>query len=368
MPSLQSEVSVYGFPLGGDALSITKGVISRIENTNYSHSSMDFLAIQIDAAINPGNSGGPGIHNGKIVGIAMQGYSSAENIGYLIPTNVIKHFLEDIKDGHYSGWPFLGAIIQKTENPAIRRRFSLPDNKSGVLVTKIIDIEGRDNNLKEKDLILRVDGYVIANDGTIEFRKGERTSANYAIQKYQIGGKVKLEVLREQKLIEVEVELKNTREDFSLVPYYLHDEIPSYFVYGGLVFTTLSVDLLKEWGDRWPRSAPTNLVYNTMHNFKTRDKQEVVVLLNVLSDVVNQGYEDINFFIIDNVNNQKIKSLKQLIEVVENNKEEFVDFSNDYGNSIYLNVKEVQNMNSKILNRYMISKDRSLNYLAVNAK
>ena len=71
LPPLQSSVSVIGYPVGGDNVSITSGVLSRIEPRRYSHSGKQLLAAQVDAAINPGNSGGPAMHGGKVVGIAF---------------------------------------------------------------------------------------------------------------------------------------------------------------------------------------------------------------------------------------------------------------------------------------------------------
>jgi len=71
LSNLQDNVSVLGYPVGGDNISVTKGVVSRIEPTMYSHSGRDLLAVQIDAAINPGNSGGPVIKDGKAVGVAF---------------------------------------------------------------------------------------------------------------------------------------------------------------------------------------------------------------------------------------------------------------------------------------------------------
>ncbi|KAG6521323.1 hypothetical protein ZIOFF_018438 [Zingiber officinale] len=56
----QDSVTVVGYPLGGDTIYVTKGVVSRIE---YAHGSSDLLGIQIDAAINPGNSGGPAFND-----------------------------------------------------------------------------------------------------------------------------------------------------------------------------------------------------------------------------------------------------------------------------------------------------------------
>lgn len=66
---------------GGDNISVTKGVVSRVEPTQYVHGASQLLAIQIDAAINPGNSGGPAIMGDKVSGVAFQNLSGAENIG-----------------------------------------------------------------------------------------------------------------------------------------------------------------------------------------------------------------------------------------------------------------------------------------------
>ena len=99
IPQLESSVSVYGYPIGGERLSVTRGVVSRVDFQVYSHSAVDsHLACQIDAAINPGNSGGPVLQEGKVVGVAFQGYSGdvAQNVGYMIATPVLQHFL----DGH----------------------------------------------------------------------------------------------------------------------------------------------------------------------------------------------------------------------------------------------------------------------------
>ena len=74
LPSLNDAVIVLGYPMGGGRLSLTKGVVSRIDYNLYAHSSIDsHLVMQVDAAINPGNSGGPVLFNNKVIGIAFQG-------------------------------------------------------------------------------------------------------------------------------------------------------------------------------------------------------------------------------------------------------------------------------------------------------
>jgi len=75
----------------------------------------------------------------SVVGVAFQGYSGdvAQNVGYMIPTPVIKHFLEDIKDGHYDRYMDLSMSFFNTLNPAMRRALGLTDDDRGVVVTTV---------------------------------------------------------------------------------------------------------------------------------------------------------------------------------------------------------------------------------------
>merc|ERR1712176_1666996 len=100
LPVLQDEVEVLGYPAGGDSLCVTKGVVSRIEMQEYAQAGERLLAMQIDAAINPGNSGGPVINEEmEVVGVAFQGIDeeNVENVGYVVPSSVVLHFLEDVR-------------------------------------------------------------------------------------------------------------------------------------------------------------------------------------------------------------------------------------------------------------------------------
>ncbi|GFH05869.1 PDZ_3 domain-containing protein, partial [Haematococcus lacustris] len=85
VPELQASIAVAGYPVGGDSLSVTKGIVSRLTLVRYSPAAR-LLGIQVDSAINPGNSGGPAfadIEAGHVAGVAFskQVGSSTDNIG-----------------------------------------------------------------------------------------------------------------------------------------------------------------------------------------------------------------------------------------------------------------------------------------------
>ena len=360
LPRVQQEVTVYGFPLGGDTMSITKGVISRIEHQVYAHSSCHFLACQIDAAINPGNSGGPALVSNRVVGVAMQGISQADNIGYIVPVPVIEHFLQDIEDGTYDGFPSLGVVMQGMENKDLKAKYAMEPGQTGMLIFKIVRDSPAAGILREGDVLLAVEGHQVADDGTVAFRDRERTSVSYYIQAHQVGDPLSLDIWRDGKKESVTVTLSRPLEGDWLIPNDQYDVLPSYFVYGGLVFCPLTKNLLKSWGGTWYDAAPEELVSMLGFNFLTDERDEVVLLLRVLPAEPNQGYQDFNNWIVTEVNGEKVRSLKHLAELVEKNTAEpFIRFANKNGQQIVLDPARVAAQQATILKNYRIPEDRS---------
>ncbi len=359
LPETQQEVLVYGFPVGGDMLSITKGVISRIEHQPYVHSSSVFLAGQIDAAINPGNSGGPVLVDDKIVGVVMQGIPSAQNIGYMVPTPVISHFFTDLADGTLNGYPSLGIGLQDMENEDLRRYYRMEEGMNGVLINQIVPGGPADGNLKIDDVLLFIEDFPIGNDGTVEFRPNERTQLNYVIQQKQIGEELKVTILREGEKKETRVNLSRPLTKDRLVPMEQYETLPTYYIYGGLVFCPLTKDLLNIWGPQWYQSAPRELACCLLNNFPEREDQQVVVLLKALAADVNQGYQNISNWVVELVNGEKIWNMHDLVEKIENCEEPFIILEDQYHKKIIIDKDKAENNHQEILEIYRVPSDRS---------
>ena len=135
LPHTKDTVNVYGFPIGGDDLSVTEGIVSRIEYDRYYFGTMG-TRIQVDAALNPGNSGGPAVADDRIIGLVFSRIEDAENIGYLVPADEIRLFLKDIEDGSYDGKPNLFDDFQTAENVALRARLNLDEETTGMVVSQ----------------------------------------------------------------------------------------------------------------------------------------------------------------------------------------------------------------------------------------
>ncbi|MDD4363931.1 MAG: serine protease, partial [Atribacterota bacterium] len=359
LPETQQEVLVYGFPMGGDMLSITKGVISRIEHQPYVHSSSVFLAGQIDAAINPGNSGGPVIVDNKIVGVVMAGIPSAQNIGYMVPVPVIKHFFQDLEDGRYDGYPSLGIGVQDMENEDLRQFYRMNEDMSGVLINQIVPGSPADGNLQNGDVLMALENYKIGNDGTVEFRTNERTNLNYVIQQKQIGEDINLKILRDGLEMEMSLNLFRSLTKDRLIPMEQYEEFPAYYIYGGLVFCPLTKNLLNIWGSQWAQNAPRELIYYLLNNIPEKEDQQIVLLLKVLAAEVNQGYQNINNWVIDKVNGQKIWNIADLVEKIEDCDDPYIIFEDKWNKKIILNREEVIKSQQKIIDTYRIPIERS---------
>ncbi|MGI9238951.1 MAG: S1C family serine protease [Woeseiaceae bacterium] len=359
LPSLGDRVAALGFPIGGDRLSITEGIVSRIEMYPYAHSQRNLLAVQIDAAINSGNSGGPVVKDGEIVGIAFEAMDEAENVGYMIGAPVVEHFLRDIEQGVQDGFPDLGIVTQALESKAHRRSLGLsPKSHSGVLITGVVHGSSAHGVLEEGDVLLMLDRKHVAADGSVSFRKGERIDMSHQVAKHHVGDTMPVQVSRDGKMQNFEIPMKPPR---FLVAEDAYDVKPTYFLYGGLLFVPLSRDLLMTWGSEWWHDAPSEIVAIYENEICSASRSEVVVLQKVLADRANQGYHDVEMMVVDRAEGKKIRNLKDLIRIVESATDEYIRFEGSDGHTIVLDRDRVEKRNPSILRRYGVPFDRSKN-------
>ncbi len=361
LPQAREEVIVYGYPMGGDALSTTQGVISRIESSRYTHSGLSLLTVQIDAAINPGNSGGPALIGNKIIGVAMQTMTQADNIGYVIPVPVIEHFFEDMEDGKYDGFPSAGFSYQTIRNDAFSDMFGIPEEQTGVMVTKIAFDSPAITVMEIGDILMQIDGRPIAGDGTVELRSGSRTRLDYMVNRRQIGESISLEIIRNGVFQTIEITLSATLQDLTVVSNKIYDTPPEYFIFGGSVFMPLSLNYLESWGYDWYLNAVDYLTYPFLFdNWRTENREEIVVLTYMLPAEVNTGYESLQNEIIESVNGIPVESFAQFVELVDNETSQFIEFSTNLGSIIVLDRMQAVASNEEIMGRYGILRDRLL--------
>jgi S1-C subfamily serine protease len=354
LPPVNASVQTYGFPVGGETLSVTSGVISRIEVGLYAHSNKRALLAQIDAPINPGNSGGPVVRDGAIAGISMQMLAEAESVGYMVPAPVVRHFLEDVSDGRYDGFPELGAQLQPLESPSLRGSLGLAPRQSGGLVSRVIHGGSAFGVLERGDVVISIGGHPVAGDLTVTLPGVGRVSLEAVVASRQIGSKLGLQILRSGAPHDMEMTLA---PGAALVPGRRTGEAPEYFLFGGAVFQPLTGEYFELYEELPPRLAG----YSDARGVVTAERRQIVILSAVLPDPVARGYLDWESVVVRSVDGVVPRDLAHLAAIVDAASGKWLRIETEEGFVMALDVAASRAAQPRILKKYGIPADRSAN-------
>jgi S1-C subfamily serine protease len=330
LPQSKDAVYAYGFPTGGDSLSITKGIVSRVEFSTYGYS-VSGLTIQIDAAINPGNSGGPAVAGDKMIGLAFRRLGgNTQNIGYIIPNEEIELFLRDIADGHYDGKPAIYDELQTLENPALRKYLKLDDSVHGIVVHQPFEFQ-TESPLKEWDVVTRIGDTPVDDQGMVNIGDDLRVSFRYLVQKTAVNGKVPLTIVRAGKTQQLQLTVRAERP--LLMPE-LNGAYPSYFIYGPLVFIKATQELAVVLANNAGSSNALSFIRSPLITERgsppTAQRQELVLIAAPLfPHQLSKGYANPVGSVVSAVNGIQIRSLAHLVSVLRDLKSDFVTFEFD---------------------------------------
>jgi S1-C subfamily serine protease len=372
LPPRHARVSVYGFPVGGNELCITAGVVSRIEVRTYTHSQRNLLSLQTDAAINPGNSGGPVFMDDRLIGIAFQSYKrkDLERAGYVVPIPIIQHMFEDLeRDNAISGVPDLGVYWQKIENESLREHLGLGPGQSGVRVSRVLHGSSAAGVLEVDDVILSVDGTPIACDGTVPLREHERVSFEHVVSGHQVGDALELAVLRNGAERTVRVTLAPF---VSLVPLPRPGRRPTYLIFAGLLFRPLSFEYIQDW--EW---AQKHHRYQSFQHetFPSEHRKEVVLIHQVLAHEINLGYHQMREAVVERINGVRISEMRDVPGALAQPRGRFhvietdnhgprsesarSDYHTSHGTLIVIDAEKAERATAEILEEHGIPHDRS---------
>ncbi|CAK9175931.1 unnamed protein product [Ilex paraguariensis] len=276
-----------------------------------------------------------------------------ENIGYVIPTTVVSHFLDDYeRNGKYTGFPCLGVLLQKLENPALRACLKVPSSE-GVLVRRVEPTSDARNVLKEGDVIVSFDGVHVGCEGTVPFRSTERIAFRYLISQKFAGDVTELGIIRAGDFMKVQAIL-NPR--VHLVPYHIEGGQPSYLIVAGLVFTPLSEPLIDE---ECEDSIGLKLLAKARYSLARFEGEQIVILSQVLANEVNIGYEDMSNEQVLKLNGTRIKNIHHLAHLVDSCKDKYLVFEFEDNYVAVLEREVALAASTRILKDYGIPSERS---------
>jgi S1-C subfamily serine protease len=352
LPDVKDEVLAYGYPIGGNSLSITKGIVSRIEFVPYNFP-VQGLRIQVDAAINPGNSGGPVFAGDKMIGVAYAIVNSSQNIGYIIPNEEVDLFLQDIADGKYDGKPAMFDELQTLENPSLRDFLKVDKSVRGMVVQQPISKDA-DYPLKEWDIITRIGKVDIDNQGMVKLTQDINVRFQYHVQKAARQGKLPLTVLRQGKALEIELPVVSRRP--RLVEG-LGGSYPSYFVYGPMVFSRATWEFRSFFNSN--AGSLNSFAFNAQP-LVTRMADEpsaaredlVVVSAPFFPHRLISGYDNRFGSVVQSINDTPVRSLRHMAELLRDLKTELVviKFDQQSAESIVLPHAKMLAATEEILN------------------
>ncbi len=352
LPEIKDAVFVYGYPTGGNSLSTTKGIVSRIEFVNYHHSTSG-LRIQIDAAINPGNSGGPVIAGDKMVGLAFSVATNVQNIGYIIPNEEIELFLKDIADGRYDGKPAMFDSLQTLENPALRKFLKIDPAIKGMVVQRPAQLDPA-YPLKEWDVISQIGDTPIDNQGLVKIGAELNVRFQYLVQQLARDGKVDLTVVRAGKTIKIKLPVGTGRPQ--MIPS-LINEYPSYFICGPMVFSRATNEFRNLISNNAP--ALNAYAYNAsplMTRFGDEpdaEREELVVIsAPFFSHKLVNGYDSRFGSVVHSINDHPVRSLRHLVGMLRDLKDDslVIRFDQRVGESIVVPRKAFIDSTEDVLN------------------
>lgn len=354
------DLVVYGFP-GGEDMQYEVGWFSEIRRSPYTLSDHSNLKYIIDIAGRPGYSGGPLTWNGRMTGMLIEG-DEDNQIGFAVPSQVVRHFLEDIEDGCVDGSAALIGAWQQMENPQIRAHYGLKDHQTGVMIKSVLKPGAGTPRLRRGDIILAIDSCDVRNDGTVAVGPDWRVSFEYLIDRKQAGDTVSVELLRDRRRLTVDVPLIGAGKNRMRLSRYMYDQMPGYIVVGGFVFSTLTGNYAYEFDSEAIDYRTGIHQWTLAEALRTPDesRDEAIVLVRLLPDATTDGYNDCFAHVVSHVNGRAIVNMRELAAA-------FDDDGRDYhrivlqpdDKEIILSRAVLGDRQQAILDKYDVPADRS---------
>lgn len=368
------QVFVVGYPQGGVNSSATAGIISRLSQLIYSKCLVN-VALQIDAAINPGNSGGP-VYNAaqQVIGVAFSHRDGAQNICFVIPYFLIQHYLnyytlkkvgkhESTKENQIRNEKFPGVCDLDAETVCLdneaMRNYLLNSEKtgytSGVMVTRINPFGCTSHALKPQDVICKINNIVVGNDGQVisgnQNELSEKLPVWHLIRMIYPGDQMTIEIVRQRATKTIKITLARVAK--RLLPNSLQDISRDYIIFAGLVMVPLNYWYLFKPPDGLPVPDITKVHLFKFNNmYPSNDLEEIVVLKEILASPLNAGYHYENIQIVS-VNEQPIKNLAHLYQLITTETSEFMKFELENGAIIIIDREKALQESKKIVQKYL---------------
>jgi hypothetical protein len=240
----------------------------------------------------------------------------AQNVGYIIPISVVSLFLNDyFSSGRWLGVCELGFAYRTLECEALREYLGV-EGDAGILVTSVAPLGSLRGILQPNDVVLAVDGVEIHSDATVILNEEPETfqlPLDHLFTRKRPCQPLILSVMRATSRIDLTAVAAPVPP---LLPRYLsQDAKPSFAIFGGLVFSRLSVPLYSEIQEDELAAPAAAALASEAQKWKLFVGQETVVLLSILRHSINDGVDGTNALrFVTHVNDKPVDNLAAFVE------------------------------------------------------
>ncbi|MBN8418060.1 MAG: PDZ domain-containing protein [Verrucomicrobia bacterium] len=295
----------------------------------------------------------PVVKGGKLVGLLLS-YDSKNQVTTILPAPIIEHFLKDVADGSYEGFPSLGMELQATLDEQFREFLGLKPDAPGVLISMIMKGGSAEKaGMKKGDILVAINGFAIDSRGDYRDPQFGALSSSHLVRgRAYVGDKVEIKVIRDGKEVTLNGELTRRKPDDYLVLPYLFDKGPRYVLMGGLLFQELSRPYLDAFGEERRGGAILRLAHVASHpeQYEEEGRKKLVFLSLVLPTPSAQGYDKLGGQVVNKVNGRTIHDLNDLAEAFKSSKDNMhVIELNDFPHVLYLDTFNAERDNMSLL-------------------
>jgi S1-C subfamily serine protease len=289
--------------------------------------------------------------DGKIVGLVTSTWSSRQE-GTVFSLESIRHYLDDFADDAYNGVPGPGPWTQALLRADLRTYYGLADDQHGLAITRVPASRTGAGVLQVDDVLLSIDGHDIDDEGKFVHPTHGRLNAGYLLQgRRYVGDRISATVLRDGKVVDVELELKGQSKGEKRIPDDIEDR-PQYVVTAGLVILELTSRspigrssggvLLRRYRDREGWDEPS-------------ERKRVIYVDRVMQDPVNKGFEGLQHAPIKTINGKPIGMLGDVLEALKTPDGDFHVFRFEGVTADYVvPASELETVDKRVLDTYKV--------------
>ena len=318
-PKIGDTLQIIQIENSGNPL-ITPGLIQGVDVVASFLPGEYFLTYQLKTSMQTAASSFtlPAMREGQLAGF-LTSYSASDQLADITATDIIRSFLQDAADGDYAGFPSLGIATAALDDIKFRNWLGLAPEIGGIYVSSVLKGGAAEAaGVRKGDVITSIDEFAVDQTGYIQHPAYGRLFWSHLVHGAKpVGQTVSLELVRDSEPMTLTATLARRKE--SLVPTHTFGESPRFLVKGGMVFQELTRPLLKSFGKEWQETAPLNLLepYENPEAFEDR-MDRVIFLAGVIPTPATIGYESLRNLIVDQVNGQRIRNIKDLAAAFEN--------------------------------------------------